>query len=122
MKHDIERRRDRRVECPAALLIRRENLPSSQAFQELVIKNVSLQGVYFETHQPDAFNLNDRVVASVAIPLSHTRYFPFKRLAGRGRVVRVIPPSSPEAEGQSTGVAVEFGRDVTVLGTIPEYS
>ena len=119
-EQDIERRRNRRANCSASqLLIRLEKLPKSHAFREMPARNVSLQGVYFETTDPAAFPLNDTVVASVSISSSDTKRFPFKRLAGRGRIVRVTPPPT---SGSPTGVAVEFGRDVTALGTIPEHS
>lgn len=112
-----ERRRGRRVPLQASLLIRR---PDEPALREHAIQNVSLAGVYFETDQPEGLVLNEQVVASIAIPESERRTFPFARLAGRGRVVRVqeLPPT-PDQDAKRFGIALEFGRDVTALTAIP---
>ena len=93
----------------------REARPS----QEEVTQNISLAGVYFETDDSN-YTLNDVVMTSVAIPESQTRHFPFTRLAGRSRVVRVseLPPSGSGGR-KRVGIALEFGDDVTALTAIP---
>ena len=110
-----ERRRGRRVSLQALLLLR----PSDQqAPSEHTIQNISLAGVYFETDQPGELALQTQVLASVSIPETERHTFPFTRLAGRGRVVR-IDTLSPQEGTPCYGVALEFGRDVTVLTAIP---
>ncbi len=114
-----ERRLGRRVGLEVPLLIRREGT-SDDAFHQEVTKNVSLAGVYFEADGSYPLTLNESVMASVSISEAHTREFPFTRLAGRGRVVRVSPlPSEQGKERQRVGVALEFGKDVTALTAIP---
>jgi hypothetical protein len=115
-----ERRRGRRANVTAALTIRRPGSSETQSFNEHPIENISLAGVYFETEQHDAFRVDDVVLASVSIPESDRREFPFTRVAGRSRVVRVreLPPK--DAEGRKRfGIALEFGHDITALTTIP---
>ena len=81
--------------------------------------NISLAGVYFETHAGDAYAVNDVVMTSVSIPASSTREFPFTRLAGRSRVVRVRELPADKSGGKRYGVALQFGEDLTALTTIP---
>ena len=119
-KGSIERRRGRRVSLQAPLLIRRIGTREPGSFKEETTSNISLAGVYFETEQPDSYAPNEVVMASVSVPEAQRREFPFTRLAGRSRVVRVnaLPQQEPEGR-RRCGVAIEFGHDVTALTTIP---
>ena len=83
-------------------------------------KNVSLAGVYFETEGEDSYALNEFLMASVSIPEAERRAFPFARLSGSGRVVRVKQLPWQEAEGRTRfGVALEFGDNITALTASP---
>lgn len=115
----VERRRGRRVNLQAPMLVRRPDGHPAEAGEEHAIGNVSLAGAYFETERPD-YAVNDVLITSIAIPEAERRNFPFTRLAGRGRVVRV-QELAPEGSGPGKrfGVALEFGHDVTALTTIP---
>ena len=118
---EADRRRGRRVDLRAPLLIRRIDAQQPASFNEKVIGNISLAGVYFETDDRDRYAINDVVMASVSVPEPQQRNFPFTRLAGRSRVVRVNELSaqgSPEGR-KRFGVALEFGDDVTALTAIP---
>jgi hypothetical protein len=121
MKSSMERRRGRRVAIQAPLRVRR--LGEQGPGQEHPAQNISLAGVYFETDRPEGLALNEQVFASVAIPEAERRTFPFTRLAGRGRVVR-IQELSPEQsqDAKRFGIALEFGQDVTALTAIPTSS
>lgn len=112
-----ERRRGRRVPLHASLLLRRLD---QQAPSEHTIQNVSLAGAYFETDQTDRWSLDDVVIASVLVPESQRRLFPFTRLAGRGRIVRITELSERAPnERKRAGIALEFGHDLTALTAIP---
>jgi hypothetical protein len=116
---NAERRRGRRATVQASLTIRRPEAPASES-KERAIENISLAGVYFETEDYESFRVNDVVLASVSIPESNRREFPFTRIAGRSRVVRVSELPSKDAGGRKrVGVALEFGDDITALTTIP---
>lgn len=116
----VDRRRGKRVEVQALCRIRRPEHPASDAGLEQVTANISLAGVYFESEQLSPWSVNDVVMASVAVPESQRRLFPFTRLSGRCRVVRVQPLQSPQSGGPArVGVALEFGGDVTALTAIP---
>ncbi len=116
----VERRRGRRISLTAPLVIRRADASAGAAGEAHVTKNVSLAGLYFETDQQQAYKLQDVVIASVSVPDTQTREFPFTRLAGRGRVVRVDAlPAEHEQASTRCGVALEFGEDLTALTAIP---
>ncbi len=120
---NVERRRGRRANLEAPLLIRRAGTAKPEPFKEEVAKNVSLAGVYFETDSGDHYTVNDVLITSVSVPESQTRNFPFSRIAGRGRVVRVkeLPQDDPSGR-KRFGIAVEFGEDITALTAIPVRS
>lgn len=120
MQQDVERRRGRRVRVEVPLRIRRASGAASEAFRDQTSKDISLAGVYFETDEPDAFAPQDLVVTAVSIPEGQRREFPFTRLSGRGRVVRVQDVSGAGSGGRRrVGVAVEFADDLTALTAIP---
>ncbi|PIQ83999.1 MAG: hypothetical protein COV75_04345 [Candidatus Omnitrophica bacterium CG11_big_fil_rev_8_21_14_0_20_63_9] len=101
------------------LQLRRSGPQGPESPQEHFTKNVSLAGVYFETEHPGSLKENDLVFASVTVPETQRRQFPFTRVAGRTRVVRVseLPASS---EGRKRiGVALEFGEHTTALTATP---
>ncbi len=116
----VERRRGRRVDLQAPLLIRRIGTREPGPFKEETVANISLAGVYFETEQPDSYTANDVMMTSVSIPEAQRREFPFTRLAGRSRVawIKELPPGAPEGR-KRFGVAIEFGNNVTALTAIP---
>ncbi len=115
----VDRRRGRRAAVQAPVVIRQIGSSDLASFKEEVTKNVSLAGVYFETEWPEAYTVNDVLVASVSIPESQTRLFPFTRVAGRGRVVRISELSLGSSERRRAGIAVEFAQDVTALSALP---
>ena len=114
----IERRRERRAGVEAPLLIRRVG---DQSWKEKITKDVSLAGVYFEEALADpAYAVDDTFMTSVSIPASQRRNFPFTRLAGSGRVVRIRKLQELGIEGQKrVGVALAFGGALTVLTASP---
>jgi len=115
-----ERRRGRRVELAASLSIRPLGPDGVTPFTARIISNISLAGVYFETDDTDTYHVNDVVIASVSIPESGRRLFPFTRVAGRSRVVRVDQLSEPGTGGSKRiGIALEFGDDATALTSTP---
>ena len=115
----VERRRGRRAYVEAPLLIRRMGAQGSASREELT-KNVSLAGVYFETEEGHPYTENEMVMVSVSNPEANVREFPFTRLAGRGRVVRIEPlPQQEASRTKRVGIALEFSHDLTALSAIP---
>lgn len=116
-----ERRRGRRIELAAPVRIRRDAV-SVEPGTEHVTGNVSVAGVYFETEDGEAYRVDDLVTASVSIPEAQRRSFPFTRMAGRCRIVRVseLPEAGP-AGRKRFGVALAFGTDAVVLTASPPW-
>ena len=120
MEH-VERRHGRRVEVEAPLAIRRLGEHTSRVAQ--VTKNVGLSGVYFETERAEDYTVNDMFLTSVSVLEPQRREFPFTRLAGSSRVVRVSELSPSQEDGPTRfGIALEFGNDLTALTATPMRS
>lgn len=120
----VERRRGRRVNLNAPLLIRRLEASSSEPFSQALTKEVSLTGLYFEyeTDGNPGYRMNDIVVASVSVSDPQQREFPFSRVAGRGRIVRVDALADGKTSARKRfGIALEFGNDVTALAATPDW-
>ena len=114
----VELRRGRRINLQASVLLKPAAAGAAAPFDERLVGNISLAGVYFEIEGANPYAVNDVIITSVAIPESQRRDFPFTRLVGRGCVVRVdeLPPQSGR---KRFGVALQFGADVTALTTVP---
>lgn len=116
---EVEQRRERRVSFDAPLQVWKADQPRPQSLKSLLAKNVSLHGLYFETDE--SYAPNDILVTSVSIPESSLHTFPFTRLVGRSRVVRVNPLSTPGGSGPpQRGIALQFLDNMTVLTNIPD--
>jgi c-di-GMP-binding flagellar brake protein YcgR len=80
--------------------------------------DLSTGGIAFTTKDPGSFSPGEVLEVSITIPWEARRAFPFSRILGRCRVVRV---EERPAEGGATlrRVALEFcGDQVTLLGAI----
>ena len=116
----VEQRREQRLELKALLRVRRADAAASEDFTDAVTKNISLGGLYFEAEGDERYALHEPVTISVSIPKNESQAFPFTRLVGRSRVVRVeTVPSEAGAGRQRRGVALEFGKEILVLTGIP---
>lgn len=111
-----ERRRHQRIDMNLPVQAKRLISPEDAGFKEAVTRNISLGGAYFTTSD---FNLapQEEIVVSISVPKERTRLFPFSRLAGRAKVIRV------EQFGQQRwqGVALQFADDMTYLSAAPAY-
>ena len=116
----IDRRRHRRIDLTIPILARRNSDGQMASFKEGAAKNLSLAGVYFTTAGWKELTKDEIMTISVSIPPEKVRSFPFSRLAGRGRVVRIEELARVASDGPTLyGVALEFGQDLTVLTAAP---
>jgi c-di-GMP-binding flagellar brake protein YcgR len=116
----IERRRHRRIDMAVPILARRNDEGAQAAFREGMAKDISLAGVYFTTAGWKEIKADETMTLSVSVPQEKVRSFPFSRIAGRARVVRVEELAKVSDDGPTLfGVAAEFGRDLTVLTAAP---
>lgn len=119
MSATAERRRGRRARIQAPLLVRPLGSGAPAPFNQEVTSDISLAGVYFETDAGADYAVNDVLMTSISVPESSTRAFPFTRLAGRSRVVRVREIPSEDPGRKRFGIALEFGDDLTALTALP---
>ena len=116
-----ERRRHRRVPLSVHVLAKRTAAGEQGIFESGETKDVSLAGVYFTTPAWQDVQPQEVLTLSISVPREQSRDFPFSRLAGRGRVVRVDPQSGETPDERRVGIAVEFADDLTVLTAPPEH-
>ena len=121
----IERRQQRRAEVEGRVELR--GLEAGQVTGKPLIgraDNVSLAGVYAKVPAPFPWEPGTLLACSVNFPQETARQFPFSRLTGRGRVVRVFDAPGKRAtdsQDDEVGVAISFTSDITALGTIGGY-
>ena len=119
-----ERRRYRRIPLPVQVLAKRAQPGEpgeSDRFQSGLVQDVSLAGVYFTTPAWKRIEPQEMLTVSISVPREQSRDFPFSRLVGRGRVVRVQPVEGETPNTAQLGIALEFADDLTVLAAAPEH-
>ena len=116
-----ERRRHRRVPLAVHVLAKRTAMGERGVFEAGEARDLSLAGVYFTTSAWRDVQPQEVLTVSIAVPRKQSRDFPFSRLAGRGRVVRVGPADDATPEEPRLGIALEFAEDLTVLTAPPEH-
>ena len=98
---------------------------AGQAVPQVVqTTDLSLAGVYCSVGQAEQLaqfeqlmRLNQNLTISITVPYDVRDLFPFSRLIGRGRVVRV--DQTGHDASQLVGVGIEFAENFTVLTATP---
>lgn len=118
MMYVAERRSHERLDIvlPIEVRMRREEMVGEMMFEEAKTVNLSLGGVYFRTSFRKPIDVGEDVSVSVSIPRGKFRFFPFSRLVGRARVVRVedLPGNALDPLAKQ-GIALEFSGDLISL-------
>ena len=111
-----EPRSRRRVELEASILVRSRSEEPDGVWHEGRVINVSLGGVYFTVTPWKRLTREEVLTLSITVPQAWQRAFPFSRLAGLGRVVRVEEHArASEPDETQLGLALAFGEDLTTL-------
>lgn len=124
MRTGFERRQFRRAELDLPVAIR-PLMPEGSAAPSLVgqVKDVSLAGMYCYVTKPAPVASGDTIACSISISADHAKLFPFTRIAGKGRVLRVDARLRHGADAlgnqERVGLAVAFAADVTALTALP---
>lgn len=82
------------------------------------VKNIGLHGFYFHATTPIQIEREALLMFSVSISREAQKVFPFSRVVGKGRIVRIEHLSDRWED--VVGIAVEFTRDVTAFAALPE--
>lgn len=127
MERVIERRQFRRAELDAPIDIRSAKTEQPNAQVTGQVKNVSLAGVYVYVSSPCPLQPGEQVICSIVVPLEQQRAFPFRRVSGKGWIVRLEPIARGRRTGESPsadsliGMVVAFAPDVTALGAVTPH-
>ena len=117
-----ERRRQERVRLSAPIRfedgLREEKEGGSYPYTGHTA-DLSTAGAYMATVEGGPFVPGQILQVSVAIPWEARRHFPFSRIIGPCRVVRVETLSAEDPQGARWGVGLAFcGERITLLGDI----
>ena len=99
-----EKRRSKRLDLSLPVNIRYASGDGEKALKGITI-NVSFNGAYLTDINLENIKPEDKINISISVPRDDTRDFPFSRLIGKAKVVRV----------NDEGVAVDFDEDISRL-------
>ena len=89
MSDFIEKRRSKRLDLSFPMKLRRVIEWALGEAMEAVTSDVSYNGVYIRDINSNDIKPNDNLHISLSIPRDEARDFPFSRITGNARVVRV---------------------------------
>lgn len=114
-----EKRKYRRLELALPIEVRKIGPPLEPIIEEATTTNVSLGGTYFKTRTRKDVKPEQDVYISISVPREMRRQFPFSRLAGKARVVRVedLPGNALDPLAKQ-GIALEFSGDLISLAAV----
>ncbi len=98
----VEKRRFRRLGLSLPAKIRRISSDGKEEIQDGATINVSFNGAYVVDVKLKDIRPEDELIISLSVPRDDARDFPFSRLIGKARVVRI----------EEQGIALEFNEDI----------
>lgn len=101
----IEKRRYKRLDLSLPMKLRRITEEGKKEIMETVTSNVSYSGVCAADADLENLKLNDNLQITLSVPKDEARDFPFSRISGSARVVRL----------ERGACALEFSEDVSRL-------
>ena len=101
----VEKRKFKRLDLSLPMKIRRLSDTGKEEVQDGVTVNVSFNGAYVIDINIKSIKPEDKINISLSVPRDDVRDFPFSRIVGKARVVRV----------EKDAIAVEFGKDMNRL-------
>ena len=100
-----EKRKSRRLDLSIPMSIRHKSDNGKEKTQEGLTINVSYNGPYLVDISLKDISPKDKINISLSVPRDDARDFPFSRVIGKAKVVKV----------DKEGVALEFGDEVSRL-------
>ena len=100
-----EKRKSKRLDLSLPMSIRHDSDDGKEKKQEGLAINVSYNGAYVVDISLKDMKPEDKINISLSVPRDDARDFPFSRIIGEARVVRV----------EKEGVALEFGDEISRL-------
>lgn len=114
MDYSFERRKHRRVDLPLLMEgIRRGD--GREVFERATTTDISVGGLSLKTSGFQGIGVDDVINLSVSIPRQLADKFPFSRIVGKARVVRVEKALPQENTSLKQAIALEFAPDMVLL-------
>ena len=101
----LEKRRFRRLDLSIPMTLKRISSEGKENTITGITNNISYNGTYVREANIKDLKPEDNLHISLSVPRDDTRDFPFSRLTGKARVVRV----------EKDAVALEFNEDISRL-------
>lgn len=121
MEYGAERRRHERLDIALPIEVRRrgKEMAGEMIFETATTVNLSFGGVYFKTHFRKPIDTGEHVSVAISVPREKFRFFPFSRLVGRARVVRIeeLPGNALDPLAKQ-GIALAFSSDLISLAAV----
>ncbi len=114
MNYSFERRKHRRIDLPLLVEGRRRE-DGREVFERATTTDISVGGAYFKISNWQGIRVDDVISVSVSIPRQLAHKFPFSRIVGKARVIRVEKPLSQESASPRQAIALEFAPDMLFL-------
>jgi hypothetical protein len=115
-----ERRHHRRIALEIPVWMCSPDEGPAALWHEGRSRDLSLAGMLCTVPAWSPVAVGEMVRLSIPIPPDRQREFPFSRLAGRGRVVRIEELARRGASSQSAvELALAFGTDLIALAAVP---
>lgn len=101
----VEKRRSKRLDLSLPMRIKCISGDGKEKVQEGLTININFSGAYVGDINIKGISANDSINISLSVPRDDTRDFPFSRIVGKAKVVRV----------EKDGIALEFNEDISRL-------
>lgn len=101
----VEKRRFKRLDLSLPMRLRHISGTGKEDTIDSITANVSYNGAYVLDIDLKNLKPNDELHMTLSVPRDETRDFPFSRLTGRAKVIRV----------EEDGIALEFDEDISRL-------
>ena len=105
MEHSSERRKHKRVALSVSAKVTGPQDVQGPMLSGASTVNISQGGAYLRTGDRPKINPGEKVNLHISIPRSEANIFPFSRLAGKAKVVRI----------EKEGMALKFDDDLIFL-------
>lgn len=119
MASDFEKRKHRRLNLALPIEVKKLEAPDEVMFEQAQTSNLSLGGAYFKTQVWKDVRPQEGVYVSISVPRDVSKDFPFSRLVGKARIVRVEMLLENKVDRLAKqGIAIEFTSDFVFLSAV----
>lgn len=119
MASDFERRKHRRLSIALPMEVRKLEDAGEVMFEQAKTSNISLGGAYLKTRVWKDMRPQEGVYVSISVPRDVSKDFPYSRLVGKARIVRVEMLLENKVDRLAKqGIGIEFSSDFVFLSAV----